>query len=186
MVLLAILHLGEDVYGVPIVDEIARRTGREVAPAAVYVTLRRLEEKGLVSSWMGESTAERGGKARRLRESHPSRARESAGVTKNARQHVARPRHRLARCAMTPGGGRRCTPPRTARAIVERVLPADVRESIAGDLDEFFQRDCRTHGAGRARLRYWRHATALTIRFGVERGRTVAHNSCTHESRGWT
>ena len=39
MVLLAILHLGEDVYGVPIVDEIARRTGREVAPAAVYVTL---------------------------------------------------------------------------------------------------------------------------------------------------
>ena len=50
MVLLAILHLGEDVYGVPIVDEIARRTGREVAPAAVYVTLRRLEEKGLVSS----------------------------------------------------------------------------------------------------------------------------------------
>ena len=65
IILLAILHLGEDVYGVPIVDEIARRTGREVAPAAVYVTLRRLEEKGLLSSWMGESTAERGGKARR-------------------------------------------------------------------------------------------------------------------------
>ena len=65
MVLLAILHLGGDVYGVPIVDEIARRTGREVAPAAVYVTLRRLEEKGLLASWMGESTGERGGKARR-------------------------------------------------------------------------------------------------------------------------
>ena len=52
MVLLAILHLGEDVYGVPIVDEIARRTGREVAPAAVYVTLRRLEEKGMLASWV--------------------------------------------------------------------------------------------------------------------------------------
>ena len=65
MVLLAILHLGEDVYGVPIVEEIARRTGREVAPAAVYVTLRRLEEKGMLASWMGESTRERGGKARR-------------------------------------------------------------------------------------------------------------------------
>ena len=65
MVLLAILHLGEDVYGVPIVDEIARRTGREVAPAAVYVTLRRLEEKAMLASWMGESTGERGGKARR-------------------------------------------------------------------------------------------------------------------------
>jgi DNA-binding PadR family transcriptional regulator len=46
-------------------DEIERCTGREVAPAAVYVTLRRLEEKGLVSSWMSEPTHERGGKPRR-------------------------------------------------------------------------------------------------------------------------
>jgi hypothetical protein len=38
VVLLAILHLGDGVYGVPIVDEIQRRTGRSVAPAAVYVT----------------------------------------------------------------------------------------------------------------------------------------------------
>ena len=65
MVLLAILHLGDGVYGVPIVDEIQRRTGRTVAPAAVYVTLRRLEQKGLLMSWMSESTRERGGKARR-------------------------------------------------------------------------------------------------------------------------
>jgi PadR family transcriptional regulator, regulatory protein PadR len=65
LILLAILHLGDDVYGVPIVDEIQRRTGRNVAPAAVYVTLRRLEQKGLLTSWMGESTPERGGKARR-------------------------------------------------------------------------------------------------------------------------
>jgi PadR family transcriptional regulator PadR len=65
MVLLAILHLGDDVYGVPIVDEIQRRTGRTVAPAAVYVTLRRLEQKGLLTSWMSDSTPERGGKSRR-------------------------------------------------------------------------------------------------------------------------
>ena len=68
LVLLAIVHLlplDGPVYGVPIVDEIERRTGREVSPAAVYVTLRRLEEKGLLSSWMSEPTAERGGKARR-------------------------------------------------------------------------------------------------------------------------
>jgi DNA-binding PadR family transcriptional regulator len=65
MVLLAILHLRGEVYGVPIVDEIERRTGRSVSRAAVYVTLRRLEEKGLVSSWMSEPTAERGGKPRR-------------------------------------------------------------------------------------------------------------------------
>ncbi|HYN06320.1 MAG TPA: PadR family transcriptional regulator [Vicinamibacterales bacterium] len=65
LVLLAIVHLGDDVYGVPIVDEIERRTGRTVAPAAVYVTLRRLEQKGLLSSWMSDPTPERGGKARR-------------------------------------------------------------------------------------------------------------------------
>ena len=65
MVLLAILHLGDGVYGVPIVDEIQRRTGRTVAPAAVYVTLRRLEQKGLLTSWMSDSTRERGGKSRR-------------------------------------------------------------------------------------------------------------------------
>ena len=67
LVLLAILRLtgGGDVYGVPIVDEIERRTGRSVARAAVYITLRRLEEKTLVASWMSEPTPERGGKARR-------------------------------------------------------------------------------------------------------------------------
>jgi DNA-binding PadR family transcriptional regulator len=65
LVLLAILHLEHDVYGVPIVDEIRRRTGRAVDPAAVYVTLRRLERKGLLESWMGDPTPERGGKARR-------------------------------------------------------------------------------------------------------------------------
>lgn len=66
MVLLAILQLGDGVYGVPIVDEIERRTGRSVSRAAVYVTLRRLEKKGLLETWMGEPTEERGGKARRM------------------------------------------------------------------------------------------------------------------------
>src|SRR5687768_3031456 len=65
LVLLAAVHLGNDVYGVPIADEIERRTGRAVSPAAVYVTLRRLEQKGLLSSSMSAPTHERGGKARR-------------------------------------------------------------------------------------------------------------------------
>ena len=65
MVLLAIAHLRDEAYGVPIVEEIERRTGRSVARAAVYISLRRLEEKGFVSSWMGQPTAERGGKSRR-------------------------------------------------------------------------------------------------------------------------
>jgi PadR family transcriptional regulator, regulatory protein PadR len=65
MVLLAILHVKGEAYGVPIVEEIERRTGRSVSRAAVYVTLRRLEERGLLTSWMSEPTRERGGKARR-------------------------------------------------------------------------------------------------------------------------
>lgn len=65
MVLLAIAHLQGEAYGVPIVEEIERRTGRSVARAAVYITLRRLEEKGFVSSWMSDPTPERGGKGRR-------------------------------------------------------------------------------------------------------------------------
>ena len=65
MVLLAIAHLDGEAYGIPIVEEIERRTGRSVARAAVYITLRRLEEKGFVSSWMSDPTPARGGKGRR-------------------------------------------------------------------------------------------------------------------------
>lgn len=75
MVLLAILRLKGDVYGVPIVDEIEGRTGRKVSRAAVYVTLRRLEGKGLVSSWMSAPTPERGGKPRRCVRVEPEGAR---------------------------------------------------------------------------------------------------------------
>jgi DNA-binding PadR family transcriptional regulator len=72
MVLLAILHVGAGAYGVPIVEEIESRTGRSVSRAAVYVTLRRLEKRGLVTSWMGDPTGERGGKARRCVRMEPS------------------------------------------------------------------------------------------------------------------
>lgn len=65
LVMLAILQLGDDVYGVPIAEEIEHRTGRAVSPPAVYVTLRRLEQKGLLMSAMSAPTPERGGKSRR-------------------------------------------------------------------------------------------------------------------------
>jgi len=65
-VLIALLHLSGESYSVPIMDEIHRRTSRPVAKAAVYIALRRLEEKGLVRSRVGEATAERGGRAKRL------------------------------------------------------------------------------------------------------------------------
>ncbi len=71
MVLLAVLQLEGDVYGVPIVDEIERRTGRSVSRSAVYITLRRLEKKRLLSSWMSDPISERGGKPRRCVQMEP-------------------------------------------------------------------------------------------------------------------
>jgi PadR family transcriptional regulator PadR len=65
LVLLAAVRLGDEAHPVSIVEEIAARAGRTVQRAAVYVTLQRLEDKGLVSSWLGQPVAERGGKARR-------------------------------------------------------------------------------------------------------------------------
>ena len=69
LVLLAIIRLaaaeGGEVYGVPIVDEIENRTKRKVSRAAVYIAWRRLEHNGLVATWMGHPTQERGGKSRR-------------------------------------------------------------------------------------------------------------------------
>lgn len=63
LVLLAILRLGDDAYGIPILEEIRTRTGRTVLRPAVYVALRRLEDKDLVWSQMGASTEGRGGRA---------------------------------------------------------------------------------------------------------------------------
>jgi PadR family transcriptional regulator, regulatory protein PadR len=65
MTLLAVLRLGEDAYGVTIARELEQQTGREVVVASVYATLERLEERGLVASSLGESTPERGGRAKR-------------------------------------------------------------------------------------------------------------------------
>jgi DNA-binding PadR family transcriptional regulator len=65
VVLLAILRLEKHAYGVTIRSEIAACTGREPAPGALYTTLDRMEEKGIVYSWFGEATARRGGRAKR-------------------------------------------------------------------------------------------------------------------------
>jgi len=66
LVLLAILRLGRDAYGIPVLDEVCRRSGREVSRATVYVALKRLEQKGLLTSRLGDSTPERGGRAKRF------------------------------------------------------------------------------------------------------------------------
>jgi DNA-binding PadR family transcriptional regulator len=64
-VLLALLHQGDEGYSVPLVAELERRTGRDIAPAAVYIVLRRLEKKGLLVSTLRTAGAEDGGRERR-------------------------------------------------------------------------------------------------------------------------
>jgi PadR family transcriptional regulator PadR len=64
LVLLALIRLGEEAYGVPIATTIEESSGRDVAIGSVYVTLDRLERRGSVSSRLGEPTAVRGGRAK--------------------------------------------------------------------------------------------------------------------------
>ena len=66
LILLAILRLGEDAYGVTIRAELADRADRTVAPGALYTSLERLEIKGLIQSRMSDPTPQRGGRAKRL------------------------------------------------------------------------------------------------------------------------
>jgi DNA-binding PadR family transcriptional regulator len=66
LVLLAVLRLGEEAYAVPIRELIARDGGVRLTRGSIYITLDRLEAKGLVESWFGDPTGEPGGKARRL------------------------------------------------------------------------------------------------------------------------
>jgi DNA-binding PadR family transcriptional regulator len=64
-VLLALLRQGEEGYSVPIITVLQDRTGRDVAPAAVYIALRRLEDRGLLTSHLRAAPPEDGGRERR-------------------------------------------------------------------------------------------------------------------------
>src|SRR3954465_4141520 len=65
IVLMAVVRLEDDAYGATIRRDIETRTGRRLSISAVYTTLDRLESKGLVRSWTGEPTPERGGRRRK-------------------------------------------------------------------------------------------------------------------------
>ena len=66
LLITAAANLGEDAYGVSIRAEIQSTTGRECSLGALYTTIDRLEKKGLLKTWMGDATPERGGRAKRL------------------------------------------------------------------------------------------------------------------------
>ncbi|MDQ6931497.1 MAG: PadR family transcriptional regulator [Candidatus Eremiobacteraeota bacterium] len=91
IVLLSVLRLGDGAHGTMIRMEIESVTRRSPAIGAVHATLERLERKGLVASWIGEPTKERGGKAKRhfkveaaglraLKEAHSTLERLQAGI----------------------------------------------------------------------------------------------------------
>lgn len=65
IVLLAVARLREKAYGVPIRQTVQEATRRDVSIGAIYTTLERLEQKGFISSRLGEPTEERGGRAKR-------------------------------------------------------------------------------------------------------------------------
>src|SRR5438067_10844241 len=66
LVLFGVMRLQDDAYGAAIRQEIHARSGRDVSINAVYTTLDRLESKGLLKSWTGEPTPQRGGRRRKF------------------------------------------------------------------------------------------------------------------------
>src|SRR5580700_7042653 len=66
IVVLALLRLADQAYGVTVRQEIKVRISREVSIGAVYATLARLETKGYVNSYLGDPTPERGGRSKRF------------------------------------------------------------------------------------------------------------------------
>src|SRR5438552_5882270 len=74
LVLMGVLRLGDEAYGAAIRQEIHARSGRDVSINAVYTTLDRLEAKGLLRSWVGEPTAQRGGRRRKFYALRPAGA----------------------------------------------------------------------------------------------------------------
>lgn len=66
MLLLAMLRLGEEAYGPRLIEELEATAGRSVSRGSVYVTLDRLEDKGLLASTLSEARPERGGRPRRV------------------------------------------------------------------------------------------------------------------------
>jgi len=80
LLLFAVLDLREEAYGAAIRDRIEERSGRSPSPGAVYTGLDRLESKGLVRSWLADSTPERGGRRKKFYALEP----EGAGALEDA------------------------------------------------------------------------------------------------------
>ena len=147
VVLLALARLGENGHGAAIHKEILETAGRDVSIPAVYVTLKRMEGKGLVSS-SAPRDAESGGRPKRLYQIEPA-----------GREALARSRALLERL-WGDGAGRggpavNARIPKVARAILSRLVSVDDRAYVLRDLEERFEHVAAESGIGAARRWYW-------------------------------
>ena len=135
LILLAILRLGDDAYGVTIRDELERETSREVTVGAIYKTLGRLQHKGYVARPHRRTY---GAARRAAQEAVSPRATRHEGVAAVVRQSPpADPRS-----GPRAGGAvsnRSAQSPRLARALMTLLLPREEREFVIGDLEETFE-----------------------------------------------
>jgi DNA-binding PadR family transcriptional regulator len=150
VILLAIMRVGDEAYGVSISDEIEKTTGRTVVLGSVYAALERLEGRGLVTSRLGEPRAERGGRAPRHFRITASGLREVRAAQK-ALTALWRGLPRLRRARMTRGSSGRlwCW-------LIERLAVAPHRDAMIGDLIEQSRR-------GRSTTWWARQASAIII-----------------------
>lgn len=66
LLIAAAVRLGDEAYGAAIVQEIERASPRKCSVGALYTTLDRLEAKGMIKTWVGKPTQERGGRSKRM------------------------------------------------------------------------------------------------------------------------
>jgi len=85
LILMALVRLGPEAYGVTVRQEIEQRTGRTISAGALYTALDRMEKRGLVTSRLGDPTPQRGGKRKRLYTLEPAGERALARVYESLR-----------------------------------------------------------------------------------------------------
>ena len=139
LVLTAILSLGDNAYGVTIHAEVEALSGlRKTALGAVYATLDRMEDKGLVRSWLSDPTPERGGRAKRhfrLEEAGRRALRElgADGAPDLRRRRTLLGREDMAKDLRNGG------PPAPLSALLRLLIPPPAREAVLGDLEERYR-----------------------------------------------
>jgi DNA-binding PadR family transcriptional regulator len=147
LVLLAMTRLGPEAYGATIRRDIESRTGRDLAISAVYITLDRLEVKGLVRSRIGEPTPHRGGRRRKHFIVLPAGRRAISVRLPRVRTDGRRTGTHLMPRLLRSNGEQA---PRLALWILRLRLPVEDREFAIGDLEEEFDDRVQRDGSAGA------------------------------------